>query len=204
MRQFWLAAAALIGFSAVVKSGWLVPLDQAVIDGLEPLRGPALDGAMRLLTWLGDPQLVQVFLGTTTAVLWLRGSGRLAASLAAAFLLGFLLEIALRLWVAQWRPDTNRIPVGCDAWIRFSLAGFPSGHAYHAAFLWGWVRSLSREARLRALCLAAIIIVGVSRVYLERHWLTDVLGSWLLAWTVLQLKANEGTPYIFQQSNTGN
>lgn len=191
MSRLWLGAAALAGFSAIVRSGALVEVDYAITDGLRPWHTPLADAAARLLTGLGDPQLIQMAVVIIAGSLWVRGAGRAAAGFGAAFLIGFLIEVALRLWVAQWRPDTNRIPTPGDWWIRFHLAGYPSGHAYHAAFLWGWLARRSRERWARTCCLAAIGLVGVTRVYLERHWLTDVLGSLLLASCVLPLAPGE-------------
>jgi membrane-associated phospholipid phosphatase len=36
-------------------------------------------------------------------------------------------------------------------------------------------------------CAALILLVGATRVYLDRHWMTDVVGAWMLAGTALAL-----------------
>jgi undecaprenyl-diphosphatase len=61
--------------------------------------------------------------------------------------------------------------------------GFPSGHATAAAAFFGAViylaAPLSRRARrwVRALAVAAIVLVSVSRVALGAHWPTDALAG---------------------------
>jgi membrane protein DedA with SNARE-associated domain/membrane-associated phospholipid phosphatase len=74
---------------------------------------------------------------------------------------------------------------------------FPSGHAFVATIVYGFLiyvtwRSFKSEAlrlTIAALSILVIMLVGVSRIYLEVHWLTDVLGGYAagLAWLVLSV-----------------
>ena len=65
---------------------------------------------------------------------------------------------------------------------------FPSGHATQAAavyggFAWlaaGWVTAWARKVAVWTGAVLAVLVVGVSRVYLGVHWPTDVLGGWAL------------------------
>jgi membrane-associated phospholipid phosphatase len=97
------------------------------------------------------------------------------------------MEVTLRLSIPHWRPDTLTLPASMDLVTRFELAGFPSGHAFRSAFVFGWLGDELKTvhagwARLgRLLCVVMIVLVGFSRLYLNRHWASDVLGSWLVA-----------------------
>lgn len=58
--------------------------------------------------------------------------------------------------------------------------GMPSGHAQIAASVWGW---LAVEIRKRWFTVASVILIfliGISRIYLGVHFLSDVLLGWLL------------------------
>ena len=62
---------------------------------------------------------------------------------------------------------------------------FPSGHAIRAvvafglaAFVYGRLRGHAREAAAVAVLLSAA--VGIDRLYLEVHWVSDVIGGLLL------------------------
>lgn len=63
--------------------------------------------------------------------------------------------------------------------------GFPSGHVSSTATLWGGFFALFRSMPVRLLCIALILLMPVSRMYLGRHFLADVLGGLLLGGTVV-------------------
>jgi membrane protein DedA with SNARE-associated domain/membrane-associated phospholipid phosphatase len=74
---------------------------------------------------------------------------------------------------------------------------FPSGHAFIATIVYGFLiyvtwRLLKSEAlrfTISAISILLIVLVGISRIYLKVHWLTDVLGGYAagLAWLVLSV-----------------
>ncbi len=70
--------------------------------------------------------------------------------------------------------------------------GIPSGHAQHAATIWGVVGS-SGAMWLRWLMVAVIFLIGFSRIVLAVHFPTDVLMGWfiggLLLWAFLKWEA---------------
>lgn len=80
-----------------------------------------------------------------------------------------------------------------------STASLPSGHALGSIVVLGVIAVVAaRSARSRALRIqafvtaaAGIVLIGVSRLYLGVHWLTDVLAGWALggAWLALCITA---------------
>ena len=75
---------------------------------------------------------------------------------------------------------------------------FPSNHAFFATVIYGflsyvvWKRSEANALRSCVLLVSIVLIVlvGMSRVYLGVHWLTDVLGAYLagFAWLALSVR----------------
>jgi membrane-associated phospholipid phosphatase len=55
--------------------------------------------------------------------------------------------------------------------------GFPSGHVSSTVALWGGMALLFRKRILTWVALILIILVALSRMYLGRHFLGDVLGG---------------------------
>jgi membrane-associated phospholipid phosphatase len=58
--------------------------------------------------------------------------------------------------------------------------GFPSNHAQTAASIWGFLAVRWRGKTLRILLIGLIFLIGFSRVFLGMHFLSDVVGGWLL------------------------
>jgi membrane-associated phospholipid phosphatase len=101
--------------------------------------------------------------------------------------LGNLLVEPVQAWFQRPRP----LPHLPGAW-GFS---FPSSSAYLAAVVYGSLAYFTSrhpskwwsKSALFLSALAAVILVGLSRLVLRLHWLTDVLGAYALASTCLMI-----------------
>lgn len=74
----------------------------------------------------------------------------------------------------------------------FKTYSFPSGHASSAMALYGsltfWLIGQSSwivDVAIATSFAVVIVLIGVSRVYLRAHYLSDVLAGWLLGGMVL-------------------
>lgn len=65
--------------------------------------------------------------------------------------------------------------------------GLPSGHAQHAASIWGLMASFVRSGWLKAGLVGLIFLIGFSRIYLGVHFVSDVLLGWLIGSLLLLL-----------------
>lgn len=102
---------------------------------------------------------------------------------------GGLIVWGLKEFFARARPVEQLVEVGGYA--------FPSGHAFSAMVFFGFliylgqkhIRSAILQVFVTISCFAMIILIGASRVYLNVHWLTDVLGGFFagFAWLVLSI-----------------
>ena len=70
--------------------------------------------------------------------------------------------------------------------------GFPSGHTSIAIAFWGTLLCLYRQKWVRGICIALMILIPFSRMYLGVHFLADVLGGlvlggvmWAISYAVL-------------------
>ncbi|HZP39634.1 MAG TPA: phosphatase PAP2 family protein [Methylomirabilota bacterium] len=179
-------AAVLLGMAALLLVAYaglavdaaqhhLMPLDEGLRSWVLPLRSSVLDGPMRTVSWLGEPAGLTALILIGSAALW-RPSRRWALLLPPVMAGTGALQY-LGKWAAA-RPRPNEAP-----W------GFPSGHVLSLAVYLGIVAFVlvtlsDRRRRFRVLscfaCGALLGAVAVSRIYLDMHWLSDVLGGFTL------------------------
>jgi hypothetical protein len=72
---------------------------------------------------------------------------------------------------------------------------FPSGHTSNAVVIFGVLAMVAVEHRRAWIALAVFVCttVGLSTIFLDTHWVTDVLGGWLAgALVLLALPATYG------------
>lgn len=184
-------AAALAGLIAVaVESAWdpFRNLDQHTASFLHD-RATGHPLIIRTLIWVSDvggPAPARVLIGVLAVVLWVRGARRLAVWAVSTMVAGAVLDTGLKTLVDRTRPH---LP---NPFAHAPGASFPSGHAMTSALACGIVvlvvlPLLGRAGKAAAWTIAALAVlaVGYSRVALGVHWVTDVVGGWLLAVALL-------------------
>jgi membrane-associated phospholipid phosphatase len=171
-------------------------LDERVIAWFHDRASPGLTRIAWVVTALGSIALLTGGALVTALVLLKRGFIYRFVAVVATMGGGSLLNILLKHYFQRQRPVLE------NPLVTLSSFGFPSGHTMGATLFYGLLALLiahsSRWAwsrRIFAFCGAALLIglVGVSRIYLGAHYLTDVLGAialglaWLaFCWTGIE------------------
>jgi undecaprenyl-diphosphatase len=157
--------------------------DPRVLAFVTSHRTPWLTGLARALTWLGSGFVLwPVVIGAGLALWWWRREW-LPAVLPALSLAGAWAWSQLtKTLVARPRPPA------VDWLGTFHGWSYPSQHAAQALGAWGMLGLMvmvGRSFRARTLimtgALLIALVVGLTRMYLAAHWMTDVLGGWALA-----------------------
>lgn len=184
-------AAALTGLLAVaVESAWdpFRELDQRTASYLHDhaTGHPVVIRTLLRISDIGGPTPCRVLIALLVVGLWLRGRHRLALWAASTMLAGAVLDLGLKTLVDRTRPH---LP---NPFAHAPGASFPSGHALTSALACGIVvlvllPLLGRAGKVAAWTIAGLVVfaVGYSRVALGVHWVTDVVGAWLLAVALL-------------------
>jgi undecaprenyl-diphosphatase len=199
-----IAGLAMVGLTAVahkvqenvVDHDGITAIDQPVLDAAVALRSPGLDDAITSYTDVGGPVGMPVLAAVAVVILvavrrrWtpvvlvgIAAVGSLAMTLVGKGLVG------------RMRPPTAlAVPPFEDS------PSFPSGHTLNATVLVTvivylvLIRTTATWQRVLAVSVGGTFIVtmGLSRVFLGHHWLTDVIAGWAigLAWALAVITAH--------------
>jgi membrane-associated phospholipid phosphatase len=153
-----LRAALVLTLLAPVGS-----LDNDVQRAVQAWRRPALEGPMRAATGVGAKPIL---IGGLLAIALLGGP---VGPATAGAILGVLVPVNLVVEGLKWSVDRPRP----DGERRRANSSFPSSHAANAAAI---ALVLGRRWRRAAPAFWVLAgVVGFSRIYLNRHFLSDVV-----------------------------
>jgi undecaprenyl-diphosphatase len=183
-------------YDAVAEADGIAAVDQPALRVAMDLRSPGLTELVAWFTDLGSTVGMTVIVVLGAVWLALRGRSVQPPLLMAVTAAGTVsMTVIGKAAVGRDRPPF------VDAVPPFeSSFSFPSGHSLNSLALIGALAYLAVRqwragwARVATVGLASLFVVamGLSRIYLGHHWLTDVLGAWLiaLAWLTVVVTAH--------------
>ena len=170
-----------------VRAQEVFALDTWATPFLHGIASPGLDVVMNALTDIGSILVIPVLF--LVVVIWLIRTHRISLGvfLGIATAGSLVLQATMKLFFARPRPQLPWANVLPD----FS---FPSGHTMNAVIFYGALALIlwsvfGRRIGLVSVVIAALLAlgVGISRIYLGYHYLTDVVGGMLagVAWLLV-------------------
>lgn len=183
-------------YDAVDEGDGIAGLDRPVLDQALAWRHPALDTALTAFTHLGGPVGMSIIASLIIIAMTWRWRRRTPLVI---MVLGVGGALALTV-VGKNLVNRARPPV-IDAVPPFETSpSFPSGHALNSTVIAGLIAYLiaqhlvTRLARVLTAVAAGVwaVAMGLSRVFLGHHWLTDVMFGWLvgLAWLAVMITSH--------------
>jgi membrane-associated phospholipid phosphatase len=173
----------------VASHGPLTGLDRPTERFAVAHRTPALTDIMRFFSDIGSTSfLVPLVLLSVTYFIFRQRDWRRPAVLMLALVTDILLQDLVKSVVGRDRPPA-RFMIG-----RYPPGSFPSGHTTQSLVVYGLIallliRTQPSWPRVWPLIAATslVLLIGVSRIYLGAHWLTDVAGGLLLGsfWIII-------------------
>lgn len=156
-------------------------IDLAALFWFQAQRQPWLDAFMEGVTYLGDRLTIVGVVLAAFALCVLLQQVRTGLLLIVCVCLAAILSEGVKGVVKRPRPD-----VAFSVVARPGSGSFPSGHAMLSTVTYGCLalaaaRRLTRRSHRLLILLGAgvlILLIGVSRLYLGVHFVTDVVAGW--------------------------
>lgn len=168
----------LIVWISVITHAPLSSLNFPLFNLSQSFRAP-LNRFWVVLTLLGDPLNILVSGVIIASGLFLYKQKRATTHLLILIIVAVIFTAGLKHLYYSPRPTGTA--------FYDSSSSFPSGHTLMSTALFGFLAFLSSRLVNKNLrlwwyflfCLL-IVLIGFSRLFLGQHWLTDVLGGWLM------------------------
>ena len=203
---------ALLGaevYQSVVDQDGVSGLDQPALEMAKQYRNPGLDSAVTAFTNIGGGIGMPILASILVAwLIYVSRSWRPLILVGGAAAVSITATTVGKTLLGRTRPDH------IDAVPPFEFSpSFPSGHTLNTTVVIGVVVYLmclqADKTWVRASVITAgavfIIAMGLSRVFLGHHWMTDVIAAWLLglAWLGMVILAHRLFHVIRRREHAG-
>jgi membrane-associated phospholipid phosphatase len=152
---------------------------EEILNRIHIFAGSWLDMLMLIITSTGS----EIFYMAALPILYWCWDRRRALFVGAVFLTAISINDATKYTFNHPRPDPAKLLPGIRELAEVYMPkgpGFPSGHAQGSSTFWGTIALLSGSRTVKFLCVAMIIFVCYSRLYMGVHFLGDVIGGLIL------------------------
>ena len=173
-------------------NGLMLKTDAWLNTEMLSLQTQSLNGTIILTTDLLSPTMVIILSIAGALFLFFKGKKRVAIFIAFSVGGGALISYTTKIIFHRMRPENGLIEA--------SSYSFPSGHAMMSAiffslviYIFGnYIRNETHRRLFITANIGLLLLSGLSRLYLNVHWLSDVVAGYLfgLSWfmCVLALK----------------
>lgn len=158
----------------------ITKLDYLIYGNIPSIQQPLLTRIFIIITSFGSTIPLIIFTAILSIFLIIKKKYSHLILLLLSMALGLIIELGIKQLVHRLRPELQL--------VNANLFSFPSGHAtmaliFFTILLYSMIENIkNKKAKLTKAITTLIIIllIGFSRIYLGVHWLSDVLGGFLL------------------------
>lgn len=192
----WLAIGMTTGIVFVIlaalvasQSPFVTGFDHFISESIQANRTALKTHFFLVITSLGNPLPHIGFILLLVTWLVYRKYYRYLSFATLSILLGTLGNQGIKLLLTRSRPLHKLISIGGYS--------FPSGHSTASAVFFGTlivisfflIKNQTKRWLFDSIATLLALLIGISRIYLNVHYPTDVLGGFLLGITIVSLSA---------------
>lgn len=165
----------------------ITSIDRAINSFMPSIENPSLVSFFSILGIIFDAKVLTIIVIALALVLWFLKLKKEAYFTSLTMVLGALITLILK--------DSFQISRPLNILISESANSFPSGHASIIVIFTGLLtylifsRTKSRAIRAAAIIFSIflILLIGFSRLYLNAHWLSDILAGFCIGAFILTI-----------------
>lgn len=182
---FLIFASLMAGIS--LHAQWIHIFDQTIINFIRQF-SPSKTAFFKAYTVFFNTLPIMLVVVVGVAVLFLYKFYRIGFFFLLIPLVGSVINVGIKDIIDRSRPQVNQL-------IHYGGYSFPSGHSTIAALVFGSIILLVQRLSLPRyikwilifILLFAILLVGISRIYIGVHYPSDVLAGFCLGFMVITL-----------------
>ena len=154
---------------------------------------PVVSAIMAAVSFLGDGLVPLILVLLVAAVCAVKKKWVEAIFVVATLISSAILSGVLKMLVGRPRPPGFSLNPN-DLFQSFNQYSYPSGHVLFFVTFFGFVGFLAwkdlagwKRWITNAICATLIVLIAPSRIYLGEHWLSDVIGSYIIGtfWLII-------------------
>lgn len=185
-KILWINLCSLAVFIFLLisfKNNFFVRIDSAVNLFMSQIQNPFFISVSQMIAVMFDTTVMIIFSLLFSTFVWFKYSKRDAVFFSFTMLLGGAFIYVMKDFVQRARP--------INALVLENSFAFPSGHALSAVVFFGLLIYLAfkekskRKTNVSLISAFMVVLICFTRLYLNVHWLTDVLGGLALGIFIL-------------------
>lgn len=159
--------------------------DNQINNYITGIQTASLVSISKIIGIIFEPLYIIIFSLLISVIIFFLGKRKQAIFFALTILVSGAILYVLKEIIQRARPENSLIS---ESWN-----SFPSGHALISLVLAGFIiyylaskiKSNNKKLIANIFLVILTLIIGFSRIYLNVHWFSDVLASWLLGLFIL-------------------